>query len=116
MRHFLHDAFMLFSCDGKPLGCVMTFSALAFQADEEGLATQLRDERQAFIQWLESDARKAQQAGELPTHLSPEAFACFILTLEKGLALTALERPKSEVVKEMIDSVFASLFCGALNP
>lgn len=84
MRHFLHDAFTLFSCDGKPLGCAMTFSALAFQIDEGGLAAQLRDERQAFTQWLENEAREAQQCGELPAYLAPEAFACFIITLEKG--------------------------------
>ncbi|HHT0894361.1 TPA: TetR/AcrR family transcriptional regulator [Klebsiella variicola subsp. variicola] len=110
MRHFLHDAFTLFSCDGKPLECAMTFSALAFQIDEGGLAAQLRDERQAFTQWLENEAREAQQCGELPAYLAPEAFACFIITLEKGLALTALERPKSEVVKEMIERVLTALF------
>jgi hypothetical protein len=58
MRHFLHDAFTLFSCDGKPLGCAMTFSALAFQIDEGGLAAQLRDERQAFTQWLENEGER----------------------------------------------------------
>ncbi|HBU6834683.1 TPA: TetR/AcrR family transcriptional regulator, partial [Klebsiella variicola] len=47
---------------------------------------------------------------ELPAYLAPEAFACFIITLEKGLALTALERPKSEVVKEMIERVLTALF------
>ncbi|HBY0038613.1 TPA: TetR/AcrR family transcriptional regulator, partial [Klebsiella pneumoniae] len=51
-----------------------------------------------------------QQCGELPAYLAPEAFACFIITLEKGLALTALERPKSEVVKEMIERVLTALF------
>lgn len=84
MHNFLHSAFKLFSCDGKPLGCLMTFSALAFQADETGFTTQLRDERLTFTQWLENEARDAQKSEELASNVSPEAFACFILTLEMG--------------------------------
>lgn len=88
----------------------MTFSALVFRMDEEGLARQLREEQQAFARWLENEAREAQQAGELPAHLSPESFTCFILTLEKGLALLALDRPTPDEVNEMITEVLTALF------
>ena len=107
---FLIAAFTLFSCTDKPLGCIMTFSALAFHPEGDGLAAQLRDERQAFTRWLEKEALQAQKKGELSGDMSPQAYACFILTLEKGLALNALEKPKPEVVKEMIDSVVTTLF------
>ena len=110
IHEFFLAAYAIFSCEGKPAGCIMTFSALAFQTSEEGLALQLRDERQAFSQWLEEEARQAQRAGELAEHLSPEAFACLILTLERGLALTALEAPNGEAIKEMIDAVMKNMF------
>lgn len=110
IHKFLLAAFTLFSCTDKPLGCIMTFSALAFHTDENGLAAQLRDERQAFTQWLEKEAIEAQKMGEIPGYMSPQAYACFILTLEKGLALNALEHPKKEVVEDMIDAVVTTLF------
>ncbi|EGQ6362423.1 TetR/AcrR family transcriptional regulator, partial [Escherichia coli] len=110
VHEFLLAAFTLFNSAGKPLGCIMTFSALAFHTEEEGLAAQLRDERQAFTRWLEKEAIEAQRMGELPGRMSPQAYACFILTMEKGLALNALERPKKEVIKEMIDAVVTTLF------
>lgn len=110
MRKFLHAAFELFSCDGKPAGCMMTFSALAFQNDKEGLAGQLSNERQAFTEWMEKEAEKAQQAGELPADITPQEFACFVVTLEKGLALGALDKPVPEVISAMIDRVMTRMF------
>lgn len=110
IRSFLSEAFRLFTCDGKPLGCIMTFSALAFQVDEQGMAEQLRDERLAFIRWLENEAREAQKSAELPAYMDPRAFACLIVTLEKGLALTSLDSPDPQVVQEMIDKVLTAVF------
>lgn len=107
---FLTAAFTLFSCSDKPLGCMMTFSALAFQTGEGELANQLRDERAAFVQWLEEEARLAQETGALPGHMTPATFASFIVTLERGLALGALDKPDPQVVLTMLENVLALLF------
>lgn len=109
---FLTSAFTLFSCSDKPLGCMMTFSALAFQAGEGELANQLSQERTAFVQWLEEEARQAQIDGELPQEMTPETFASFIITLERGLALGALDKPDPQVVRSMLEKVVEMLFMG----
>lgn len=109
---FLISAFTLFSCSDKPLGCMMTFSALAFQAGESELANQLSQERAAFVQWLEEEARQAQRDGQLSDDMTPATFASFIITLERGLALGALDKPDPQIVRTMLEGVITMLFKG----
>lgn len=110
IRSFLLTACALFSCEGKPAGCMMTFSALAFQMDESDVAVHLQNERLVFTRWLEEEAQQALDAGELQETLTAEEFACFITTLEKGLALAALDTPKQRIVTSMIERVLSLLF------
>lgn len=110
IRNFLRTAFTLFSHADKPPGCMMTFSALAFDNDEKELARHLRDERMGFRLWLETEAEKARDRGELTGTLTPTEFACFIITFEQGLALSALDKPNPETVYTVIDKLMELIF------
>ncbi|EJL91542.1 TetR/AcrR family transcriptional regulator [Pantoea sp. GM01] len=110
IRRFLSAAFTVFSHGDKHPGCIMTFSALAFNNDDGELARHLRDQRMAFRQWLESEAEQARERGELPGIFTPAEFACFIITFEQGLALSALDKPDPGCVQAMIDKLVTLLF------
>ncbi len=110
IRKFLDEAFTLFSCNETPLGCMMIFSSLAFHSDDNKISCQLRDERLAFVKWLEFEASIAKASGQLPGDITPKEFAGFIITLERGLALSALDRPDPEMIRSMIDKVLSPLF------
>ncbi len=105
MKRFLRDAFTVFTCDGKPAGCLLVFSALAFPPSRASLGETLFDERRAFRDWLIGEAEKAAS----PCHLTPAEFADFIITLESGLALLALDNADQPTINSMIDKVIDSV-------
>ncbi|NWA63418.1 TetR/AcrR family transcriptional regulator [Pantoea sp. B9002] len=105
IKQFLFSAFNLFSCEGKPPGCLLVFSALSFRPEASSLGTKLFNERNAFKAWIIEEAQRAQQNNSLSSTLSPEEVAEFILTFESGLALMALDNPDQKVISAMIDKM-----------
>ncbi len=82
---FLSAAFTVFSCEGKPPGCLMTFTALNMQGENSEIGNQLRHERERFQ-------------------------ASLIITIENGLALSALDRPNPQDIQRMLERFTALLF------
>lgn len=105
IKQFLFSAFTLFSCEGKPPGCLLVFSALSFRPEASSLGAELFNERNAFKAWIIEEAQRAQQNNTLSGKLSPEEVAEFILTFESGLALMALDNPDQKVISAMIDKM-----------
>jgi len=111
IKQFLFSAFNLFSCEGKPPGCLLVFSALTFRPEASSLGAELFNERHAFKAWIIEEAQLAQQNNTLSGKLSPDEAAEFILTFESGLALMALDNPDQEVINSMIDKVIDAVMC-----
>lgn len=109
MKQFLFAAFTLFSCEGKPPGCMLVFSALSFQPNNSLLGQELLKERNAFREWLVAEAQQAQLNNTYSSRLKPAEFAEFILAFESGLALVALDQPDQLVINSMINNVIDSL-------
>lgn len=109
MKQFLFAAFDLFSCEGKPPGCMLVFSALTFRAEESSLGSALLQERNEFREWLQQQAQLAQQDEAFTSRLTPAEFAEFILTFESGLALMALDHPDQKIINRMITNVIDTL-------
>lgn len=107
---FLSAAFTVFSCEGKPPGCLMTFTALNMQGENSEIGNQLRHERERFQVWLTEEAAAAQKKNELPGELTPSEFASLIITIENGLALSALDRPNPQDIQRMLERFTALLF------
>lgn len=105
MKQFLRAAFAVFSCEGKPSGCMLVFSALSFHPGNSALGVTLQQERSAFRAWLVREAEKASPQGSL----APAEFADFIFALESGLALMALDTPDRKTIDNMIDKVIDTL-------
>lgn len=105
IKQFLFSAFTLFSCEGKPPGCLLVFSALSFRPEASSLGAELFNERNAFKAWIIEEAQRAQLNNTLSGKLSPEEVAEFILTFESGLALMALDNPDQKVISAMIDKM-----------
>jgi AcrR family transcriptional regulator len=110
MRQFLHAAFSAFTCEGKPPGCLLVFAALSFKAEAPPVASVLQNARLAFRRWLEQEADRAQRNHQLPARLSPAEFTHFMIALESGLALLALDEPDFQAVRSMLDRVIHMLF------
>jgi AcrR family transcriptional regulator len=109
IKLFLYAAYNLFSCQGKPPGCLLVFSALSFRPETSSLGTELLKQRNAFKNWIIDEALSAQRNGTLSTLLSPEEIAEFILIFESGLALMALDQPDQKVINSMINKLIDSL-------
>lgn len=110
IKAFLKAAFTVFTCDGKPAGCMLVFSALYFRPEGNSLGQALAQERLAFRLWLENEAEKALSSGELQSVMRASEIAAFILTFENGLAIGALDKPDNRIVEQMIDKTIDALF------
>jgi len=110
IKAFLKAAFTVFTCDGKPAGCMLVFSVLSFQPENTSLGQVLAQERQAFRLWLEQEAEKGLSSGQLQSVMNAREIAEFIFTFECGLAIVALDSPDVNVIQQMIDKTIDALF------
>lgn len=81
-----------------PDGCLMVQSALVTSPESEKIRCMIAGMRGMAEGWMAERFRKAQAEGDLPAHADPEALACYIMTLNSGLAVQA----KSGVGKEQL--------------
>lgn len=81
-----------------PDGCLMVQGALVTSPESEKIRALMADMRGMAEGWMAERFRKAQEEGDLPANAHPEALACYIMTLNSGLAVQA----KSGVGKEQL--------------
>jgi AcrR family transcriptional regulator len=84
-------------CD-MPNGCLMVQGALATSPQSEAIRKLMADMRAMAEGWMAERFRRAVDEGDLPPDTDPKALACYLMTLNSGLAVQA----KSGVPKQQL--------------
>jgi AcrR family transcriptional regulator len=81
-----------------PSGCLMIQGALTTSPSAEKIRQLMSDMRAMAESWMRERFERAQAEGDLPPDADPAALACYIMTLNCGLAAQA----KSGVGKDIL--------------
>ena len=83
---------------GTPDGCLMIQGALTTSPDAERVRQMMVEMRAMAERWMANRFRQAVVEGDLPSDADPAALACYLMTLNSGLAVQA----KSGVGKKQL--------------
>ena len=83
---------------GTPDGCLMIQGALTTSPDAERVRQMMVEMRAMAERWMANRFRQAVAEGDLPSDADPAALACYLMTLNSGLAVQA----KSGVGKKQL--------------
>ena len=88
-EHFMRGAIdaQTSSCD--PKGCLRVIGATACGAEAESIKEEVIKRRASSSDALHDRFRQAQQDGDLPPHITPEALAQYLFTILQGMAVQA---------------------------
>jgi len=83
---------------GTPDGCLMIQGALATSPEAEKIRKMMAQMRAMAENWMAERFRQAIDEGDLPSEVEPTALACYLMTINSGLAVQA----KSGVGKKQL--------------
>jgi AcrR family transcriptional regulator len=97
-RSILEGEVELVTRRGMPDGCLMIQGALATSPDAEKIRQMMAEMRAMAEKWMADRFRQAVDEGDLPSDTDPTALACYLMTVNSGLAVQA----KSGVSKKRL--------------
>ena len=97
-RSILEKEVELVTRRGTPDGCLMIQGALTTSPDAERVRQMMVQMRAMAERWMANRFRQAVDEGDLPSDADPAALACYLMTLNSGLAVQA----KSGVGKKQL--------------
>ena len=97
-RSILEGEVELVTRRGTPDGCLMIQGALATSPDAEKIRKMMAQMRTMAEKWMADRFRKAVDEDDLPSDADPAALACYLMTVNSGLAVQA----KSGVGKKQL--------------
>jgi AcrR family transcriptional regulator len=97
-RSILEGEVELVTRRGTPDGCLMIQGALATSPDAEQIRKMMAQMRAMAEQWMAERFQLAVDEGDLPSEVDPAALACYLMTINSGLAVQA----KSGVSKKRL--------------
>jgi AcrR family transcriptional regulator len=88
-RSILEGEVELVTQRGKPDGCLMVQGALTTSPQAEKVRQMMVQMRAMAEKWMADRFRQAVEEGDLPSDADPAALACYVMTLNSGLAVQA---------------------------
>jgi AcrR family transcriptional regulator len=88
-RGILEGEVELVTRRGTPDGCLMIQGALTTSPDAERIRQMMTQMRAMAEKWMAARFRQAVAEGDLPSDSDPAALACYLMTLNSGLAVQA---------------------------
>ena len=88
-RSILEGEVELVTRRGTPDGCLMVQGALATSPESECIRETMAGMRGMAEKWITARFRRAVDEGDLPPDADPAALACYLMTLNSGLAVQA---------------------------
>lgn len=86
----------------KPNGCLMIQGAMATSPESEKISSMLADMRGMAEKWMADRFKQAKKEGDLPASADPVALACYIMTVNSGLAVQARSGVSKAQLKKVI--------------
>ena len=88
-RHILESEVKLVTMPDYPQGCLMIQGALVTSPESEPIRKMMAEMRATAEQWMAQRFRQAKMEGDLPESADAEILACFLMTLNSGIAVQA---------------------------
>lgn len=85
-----------------PNGCLMVQGALVASPESQGLSDMMAKLRATAETWLEQRFQKAINEGDLPKNANAKSMACFIMTINSGIAVQARTGVDKEQLIEIV--------------
>src|SRR5215510_1580163 len=98
VRSILEGEVELVTRRGTPDGCLMIQGALTTSPHAEKIRQMMTEMRATAEKWVADRFRQAIDEGDLPSDADPTALACYLMTINSGLAVQA----KSGVGKKQL--------------
>src|SRR5262245_8333771 len=98
VRSILEGEVELVTRRGTPDGCLMVQGALTTSPQAEKIRKMMAQMRAMGEKWMAERFRQAIDEGDLPSDADPTALACYLMTINSGLAVQA----KSGVGKKQL--------------
>ena len=93
---------------GTPDGCLMVQGALVTSPESEKIRKLMADLRGTAEQWMADRFQQSIDEGDLPPDADPAALACYLMTLNSGLAVQAKSGIKKKQLLEVVDIAMAN--------
>jgi AcrR family transcriptional regulator len=88
---------------GTPDGCLMIQGALATSPDAEKVRKMMVQMRGMAEKWMVDRFRQAVREGDLPSDADPTALACYLMTVNSGLAVQAKSGVGKKLLLKVVD-------------
>jgi AcrR family transcriptional regulator len=86
----------------KPNGCLMIQGALVTSPKSEAICKMIADMRSMAEKWVTKRFRQAKREGDLPRTADPASLACYIMTLNSGIALQAKSGVNAKCLRKVV--------------
>lgn len=88
---------------GFPDGCLMIQGALTTSPESENIRKMMADMRRMAEGWMKDRFKQAKAEGDLPEEANSAALACYIMTLNSGLAVQAKSGATKKELKAVVE-------------
>lgn len=102
-RKMLEEEVELITKHDHPNGCLIVLGALVTSPGSEAIRAQVSAMRNMGEQWLCDRFKRAKKEGDLPENADPAALACYIMTLNSGLAVQAKSGVSKKQLKQVVE-------------
>ena len=107
-RSILEGEVELVTQCGTPDGCLMIQGALATSPESDSIREMMADMRGMAERWIADRFRQAVDEGDLPPDADPAALACYLMTLNSGLAVQAKSGVGKQQLMKVVDIAMRS--------
>lgn len=102
-RAILDGKVELVTRQSTPNGCLMVQGALVTSPESEKIRRLMADMRGMAERWMKERFEQAQKDGDLSPDADPAALACYLMTVNSGLAVQAKSGVKRAQLKKVVD-------------
>lgn len=102
-RSILEGEVELVTRRGAPDGCLMIQGALATSPESESIRKMMAGMRGTAEKWMAGRFERAVDEGDLPPDADPAALACYLMTVNSGLAVQAKSGVKKRQLLKVVE-------------
>lgn len=92
----------------RPNGCLMIQGAISTAPESQSISDQMAKMRSTAEGWMADRFKQAQSDGDLPKSADPETLACYIMTVNSGLAVQARTGVSKKLLLEVVELALAA--------
>ena len=85
-----------------PVGCLVMHGALVTSPESDKVQKTMAEMRRMAEGWIVDRLKKYQKEGYLPFDADPEALACYLMTLNSGIAVQAKSGATKKELKKVV--------------